>query len=217
MAEARQASVSAQTLLVYSKTLQEFNPEDVKEAIGNLALQVREEGQTAFPELGRIVAEVRRIGSERRSRQATERRDREMEEAKRRWELEREEDILKGIPRGDAQKEMNELIVKAANAPRRTVLEGWSADQLREAADRLEKGEKVEIDQEDDWASRKKRIANYLRESGITREMIDAAREKVQPLVDAELQQQSFRKENGEGGWLWWCNTALRKHYELGF
>lgn len=73
MAEARQASVSKQTLLVYSKALEEFPLECVKAAVGDLALQERREGETAFPELGKIIGAVRRLIAERRSRQAIER------------------------------------------------------------------------------------------------------------------------------------------------
>lgn len=59
LAEARQASISEQTLLVYSKALCEFELRAIEKAVNRLSLRERRDGETAFPDLATLLKEVK--------------------------------------------------------------------------------------------------------------------------------------------------------------
>lgn len=61
LAEARQASVSAETLKLYSAHLCDFDPADVRDVVRALAMRKRAEGETAFPALGDLVEPLERL------------------------------------------------------------------------------------------------------------------------------------------------------------
>jgi hypothetical protein len=65
LAEARQASVSAETLNLYSRELCEFEPADVRDVVRTLAMRKRAEGETAFPALGDLVEPLIRLRERR--------------------------------------------------------------------------------------------------------------------------------------------------------
>ena len=74
LAEARQAAVSEETHKLYSAHLAEFDEADVKAAARYLARKKRCDGETAFPSLGDLIAEVKyqrgqRIEQERQERE----------------------------------------------------------------------------------------------------------------------------------------------------
>jgi hypothetical protein len=77
LATARQASVTRDTLLLYASELQELREDDVSVAIRQIATAPREEGQTAFPDLGTL---LRKVQAEKHRR---ERHERDEEQA---WE-----------------------------------------------------------------------------------------------------------------------------------
>jgi len=66
LAEARQASVSAETLKLYSAHLCDFEPGDVRDVVRTLAMRKRTEGETAFPALGDLVEPLERKRERRR-------------------------------------------------------------------------------------------------------------------------------------------------------
>lgn len=66
LAEARQASVSAETLKLYSAHLCEFEPADVRDVVRTMAMRKRAEGETAFPALGDLVEPLQRLRERRR-------------------------------------------------------------------------------------------------------------------------------------------------------
>lgn len=66
LAEARQASVSAETLKLYSSKLSEFPEADVRAVCVEVADTPRREGETAFPERGKLVARLHEIADTRR-------------------------------------------------------------------------------------------------------------------------------------------------------
>lgn len=81
LATARQASVSRDTLILYTSELAEYREDDISQAIRKIAFTPREEGETAFPELGTIARTVRsfaiernRVEERRRRREEDERR-----------------------------------------------------------------------------------------------------------------------------------------------
>ncbi|WP_144312450.1 hypothetical protein [Terriglobus saanensis] len=80
MAEARQASLSAETYLIYGKALSPFDMQDVRGAIAELAMEIRGEGQTAMPELGRVLAVAKRLRGQRLEAERQEKERREHEE-----------------------------------------------------------------------------------------------------------------------------------------
>lgn len=59
LAEARQAPISAQTLQVYSSRLTRYDLQDIQAAFDLLAITRRQEGETAFPDLGTVDEAVR--------------------------------------------------------------------------------------------------------------------------------------------------------------
>jgi len=66
LAEARQSSVSAETLKLYSSQLSGYPEVDVRLVCREIAHAARKDGETAFPELGKIVERLEAI---RRSHQ----------------------------------------------------------------------------------------------------------------------------------------------------
>lgn len=66
LAEARQAHVTPETMYAYSKGLASFELDDVREAITRIGYRPRRDGETAFPDFGAIVAEVRAAREDRR-------------------------------------------------------------------------------------------------------------------------------------------------------
>jgi hypothetical protein len=80
LAEARQASISAETLKVYSSRIGAYPLDDVRSAVNRLSLVKRAEGETAFPDLATLDEAVRGEGRDRRIAEA-KRRKRTEEEA----------------------------------------------------------------------------------------------------------------------------------------
>ena len=80
LAEARQASVSDKTFRMYARHLAEFDVADVKEAVRQIAITARGEGETAFPAMGNIIDKVFYVRKVRVKEMAN-RRMREMQEA----------------------------------------------------------------------------------------------------------------------------------------
>jgi hypothetical protein len=76
LAEARQASVSSETLQLYSDQLSRFALEDVCTVTRRMALEPRREFETAFPALGDIAEEIRGL-EKRRRRDEQQRKQRE--------------------------------------------------------------------------------------------------------------------------------------------
>ncbi len=66
LAEARQASVSAETLKLHSAHMCDFELADVREAVRALAVRKRAEGETAFPALGELVEPLETMWARRR-------------------------------------------------------------------------------------------------------------------------------------------------------
>lgn len=62
----RQAPVGATDLRVYSKDLLNQGLEDIAAACDNLAMEERQEGQTAFPSIALMLAEVGHVARKRR-------------------------------------------------------------------------------------------------------------------------------------------------------
>lgn len=54
LAEARQASVSPETLKLYSSDLAKYGIDDIRAAVGHLSHLRRKEGETAFPDLAML-------------------------------------------------------------------------------------------------------------------------------------------------------------------
>jgi hypothetical protein len=77
LAEARQASVSAETLNLYAFNLSKFELSDVRDVVRRIAMRPRAEGETAFPELGAIMGEVQVLDRRHReqARQARQQRE----------------------------------------------------------------------------------------------------------------------------------------------
>ena len=73
LATARQATVSRDTYLLYASEISDYPEDEISRAIRKFALRPREEGETAFPDLGTFVQAVKYEGRERRERQAQER------------------------------------------------------------------------------------------------------------------------------------------------
>lgn len=65
LAEVRQANVTGATYRAYAKVLSQSRLMDLQKAIGNLAMRERRDGETAFPALATIVAEVRAASKNR--------------------------------------------------------------------------------------------------------------------------------------------------------
>lgn len=65
LAEARQAAVSQQTYNLYAAHLAEFEDADVKAAARYIARKERADGETAFPSLGKLIAEVKYVRAQR--------------------------------------------------------------------------------------------------------------------------------------------------------
>lgn len=75
LAESRQASISAETLRIYSLQLAKYQWPDLQAAISHLALRPRAEGETAFPDLGTVNGAVDFEARKRRSAEARSRRE----------------------------------------------------------------------------------------------------------------------------------------------
>ena len=73
LAEARQASVSAETLNLYSQELCEFDTADVRTVMRTLASRKRAEGETAIPELGAFLEPLREMRRRSKQRERVER------------------------------------------------------------------------------------------------------------------------------------------------
>jgi hypothetical protein len=58
--------VSAETLKLYSAQLSEYLEDDVRSVCREIAHAPRKEGETAFPELGKIIWQLQQIVDERR-------------------------------------------------------------------------------------------------------------------------------------------------------
>lgn len=69
LAEARQASLTPQTLKLYAAHLVDFDPDDVRSVVRALATRKRAEGETAFPALGDLVEPLSRLHTRRREDQ----------------------------------------------------------------------------------------------------------------------------------------------------
>ena len=67
LAEARQAPLNSTTLRVYDARLQKFALEDVQAAAQRLMETPRRDGETAFPDLPTLLAEVRQAEKRRLS------------------------------------------------------------------------------------------------------------------------------------------------------
>lgn len=85
LAEMRQASVSATTLVLYAGRLSEWELADLLPVIDEIALRNRRDGETAFPSLADIVerlrARITQMRSEKRTRAILEEIDKSFWEA----------------------------------------------------------------------------------------------------------------------------------------
>lgn len=68
LAEARQATVNETTLTVYAEQLYLHEPDDVRSALTQLAVQPREQYKPALPALGDVITQVKLAGKARRKR-----------------------------------------------------------------------------------------------------------------------------------------------------
>lgn len=103
LAEARQAAITSDTLKLYASALTRFQPEDIGAGIKSLMIVRRQDGETAFPDLGTCIAAVNAAIGNRRSRAAggipqKELRDFDAFLAERVAEGESEESILARFP-----------------------------------------------------------------------------------------------------------------------
>lgn len=81
LAEARQAhQMSVQTLVAYARKLEAWPDDEIYDACQNLSRRPRKEGETAFPELGAIIAELRQASSSRVGKTAAEKNAAEIED-----------------------------------------------------------------------------------------------------------------------------------------
>jgi hypothetical protein len=80
LAQARQAPVNSETLKLYALKLFHQDPRDVKAAVGRIASEPRREGETAFPDLGTVLAHVNTAKFARRNKEEREK-DLEREKA----------------------------------------------------------------------------------------------------------------------------------------
>jgi hypothetical protein len=64
--------MSKETLKLYSAKLSSFDPRDVQEAVGKLAMEERREGETSFPALATIVSRVEAARVRRRRAEVVE-------------------------------------------------------------------------------------------------------------------------------------------------
>jgi hypothetical protein len=67
LAEARQASVSKETLVLYPKRLSEFELPELRAVIDEMSLEKPKKGETAFPALGDIAERLRARKARRRA------------------------------------------------------------------------------------------------------------------------------------------------------
>ena len=65
LATARQATLSRDTLILYASEICDFREDDVSKAIRKIAVRPREEGETAFPDLGTLLKAIKSERSER--------------------------------------------------------------------------------------------------------------------------------------------------------
>lgn len=110
---------------------------------------------------------------ERHEGEETARLLREHDEIKTQWERERAEDIENGIARQSDWLQEVQSAVPAREV--RTNLIGWTADDLRSAADALDAGREVLIPVRDPRDIAKKAIEDF----GITPEMIAQAKARI--------------------------------------
>lgn len=162
----------------YSKALiEEFDDDsDTLAVLVKLARSRRAEYEPKIVELGELLARIRELGRERRRKAASKSTIDEFDAMKAQWERERAEDIANGIPRGSATDEWMKEVQAAAAPPRRPSLSGWTAEELRAAADALDAGKEVEMPMARDGYA----IAEEIRKRyGITREQQEAAVARV--------------------------------------
>ncbi len=105
-----------------------------------LALSTAIRGSRFFPPPDAIRTELEADAEDRRMRDSARRCMRQQDAWRRQWERERAEDIANGIPRGP--KPSDSIAAELGAVPaRRSPLAGWTAAELRAAADALERGE----------------------------------------------------------------------------
>ena len=109
IAEARQASVTAETLRVYGKALASHAVQDVRSGLVQIAQRPKREGETAFPDLGTVLQAV--SAAQRERLRATRERKilSDMDASKVHWLRERAEDIAQGIERKPLSPELQQL------------------------------------------------------------------------------------------------------------
>jgi hypothetical protein len=62
----RQAAISEDTYLVYSEDLSPYDIQDIAKALDMIGKKPRMEFETSFPEVGLILAEVKRVAKQRK-------------------------------------------------------------------------------------------------------------------------------------------------------
>lgn len=67
LAEARQAHVGEQAYCIYAEDLMSFDFSDVRNALRSVAREPKRKFNTAFPDLGTLIEEVRKVAKRRMS------------------------------------------------------------------------------------------------------------------------------------------------------
>jgi hypothetical protein len=162
----------------YSKALaEEFDDDsDTLVILVKLSRSRRAEYEPKIIELGELLEMIREVGRERRHKTASKSSLKEFDAMKAQWERERAEDIANGIPRGSTTDEWMKEVHASPAPPRRPSLSGWTAEELRAAADALDAGREVEMPAAGDGYA----VAAEIRKRyGITREQQEAAAARV--------------------------------------
>jgi hypothetical protein len=171
----------------YSKALaEEFSDADVMAVLDKRVRQKREQFEPKIPEMGEMLEWVREFVRDRRRAESESMAIRQMDEMREVWEREREEDVAAGIPRVATgaslaerlaeQKEILGLGATRAPAAKRPLLTGWTAAELRAAADAQDAGQDVELPTGEDGYA----VAARMRQQyGFSREDQRAAADRV--------------------------------------
>ena len=150
LAEARQASMSQQSLELYSSELSRHEVQDIEAAVRKLMYRRRGEGETAFPDLATLDEEIRGFARIRRQELAREV-ERKQQEAEIQHRLDHPEEYRAVRDVWAEFMEKRGMAAKAAPAKTSNGSSQPSAltpSQLRELADAIEKQRNATAQQE---------------------------------------------------------------------
>ena len=165
----------------YSRALVELNDDaNAFEFIEWYGNQPRGEFESIIPAKADFISFVQRHA--KRKEWAAIRAEREAREEAEAREI--QEDVERRKREGGPKDPVGDMI--AAAAPKRSVLTGWTAAELRAAADALDAGKTVAVPDPKylTWEERQARRREWMKANGITAEMMEQEKRRVLGIKD---------------------------------